>query len=113
MFVNFTFSDGSNPYIAKSNKELFHMIQKYSIEQTGAATFHVDGTLTTWTIHPGRKVSAYKAAQSRLESFAIDFSNNQGSFNMSWGEWGDWCAFFEEYGKKYGLLREFRENGLC
>ena len=38
----------------------------------------------------------------------LDFSNN----NHSYLELFNWQCYFEKMGKRYGLLREFRENGV-
>ena len=32
---------------------------------------------------------------------------------LSYGELADICDYFATYGKRYGLLREFKENGIC
>ena len=32
--------------------------------------------------------------------------------SISWGELAIFGDFFEKYGKRYGLLTEFRENGI-
>lgn len=43
---------------------------------------------------------------------AIDWQNSFSEQNLSWGELIEYQNHFEKYGKKYGLLREFRENGI-
>lgn len=60
------------------------------------------------------KGKTYAERKADLQSKAIEWSNN-------WGLGGDWHfsniieieSFFEEQGKKYGLLREFHENAIC
>lgn len=32
--------------------------------------------------------------------------------NYTYSELAQWQAYFEQLGRKYGLLREFRENGI-
>lgn len=32
--------------------------------------------------------------------------------SMSWGEYAEWYRHFHDLGKRYGLLKEFRENGI-
>lgn len=54
------------------------------------------------------QISKIKARQKAID-WQADFSNN----NYSWGELTEWAAYFEKLGKRYGLLREFRENGIC
>lgn len=55
--------------------------------------------------------SVQSAEQAR--TLAIDWQHWQSEQSLSWGETGDWSAFFEQLGEKYGLLEEFKENGIC
>ena len=32
---------------------------------------------------------------------------------LSWGDVAEIGTWFEKYGRRYGLLEEFRENGIC
>ena len=52
-----------------------------------------------------------KKAQARQEAieWQLDFANH----NYSWGEVAYWGDHFYKLGKRYGLLKEFRENGIC
>ena len=111
MYINFLFADGSNPYVAITHEKLFEMIRKYDLEQLDVGTFLVHGKLTIWTVK--KRLSAYDRAKCALREFAIDFQAKEGEFNYSYGEIVRWQCFFEHYGKKYGLLREFRENCIC
>ena len=111
MRINFSFADGTNPYIAKDNKTLWKMVQKYYLEQTGNTSFNVIGKATVWTVN--RSLTDYQKKQTLLREFAIDWQASWTDFCYSYSEISDWYYFFEEYGKKYGLLREFRENCIC
>ena len=55
----------------------------------------------------------YKERKGYLENIAIDYSNNFASLSWSYGELFEIKIWFYENGKRYGLLREFRENGIC
>lgn len=58
----------------------------------------------------------YRERKESLYNLAVDFQhNNDGDTDvtLSYGEIGDISDFFEINGKKYGLLREFRENCIC
>lgn len=58
----------------------------------------------------------YQERKESLRNLAIDFQyNNNGDtdYQLSYSEIGDVGAFFERMGRKYGLLREFRENWIC
>lgn len=55
----------------------------------------------------------YQLMKRRAENSAIWFSNNAeqilNDYPMSPGEWTD---HFKKLGKRFGLLREFAENGI-
>ena len=55
----------------------------------------------------------YAEKKADLQAQAVDFSNVVGSLVMSWGESAYISDFFERNGRRYGLLREFQENGIC
>ena len=62
------------------------------------------------------KVSGKTYAQRKadLEAKAIDWSNRQGDYPAwSYGELTEIYDFFEVNSKRYGLLKEFRENAIC
>lgn len=52
----------------------------------------------------------YKTGKSILRNQAIKFQ--QSLTNYSLGELIEIHDYFMKYGKKYGLLKEFRENGV-
>lgn len=53
----------------------------------------------------------YAERRENLRALAVDFSLScEGGF--SWGEEIQVVSWFEKNGKKYGLTREFRENGI-
>ena len=105
MYINFTYKNGSNPYITTTNSNLFNMLCKYDLEQVGSASFYVLG-------RRGKFKKTYQTKRAILRDFAINWQYDFSNLLYSWGNLADWGAFFEEYGKKYGLLREFRENGI-
>lgn len=105
MFNHFEYFHGGNPYITKTNKELFRMFCKYYYTQTGEHEFMITG-VREWT----RKT--YQAKREVLRAVAIDWQNDFERFAYSWGDLADWESFFEELGKEYGLITEFRENGI-
>ena len=49
-----------------------------------------------------------KARQKAID-WQLDFNNH----NYSWGELAEWTNYFYKLGKRYGLLKEFKENGIC
>ena len=58
-------------------------------------------------------MSKYKKAKARAREVAVEFSNNQDDMALSWAECAEIGNKFERLGRRYGLLREFHENGIC
>lgn len=58
----------------------------------------------------------YQERKESARNLAIDFQyNNDGDtdIQLSYYELGTIGKFFETVGRRYGLLREFRENCIC
>lgn len=58
-------------------------------------------------------MSKYYEKQAEIREQAIEWQNDFGNHNYSWGELAYYSDYFYKYGKRYGLLREFKENGIC
>ena len=54
---------------------------------------------------------ARKKTSARQE--AIDWQNDLFRDNRSYEELAEAAEHFEKLGRRYGLLKEFRENGIC
>lgn len=54
----------------------------------------------------------YKKQKSNARQIAIDWQSSNGSNNLSMVEYMMATSRFYKLGKQYGLLREFRENGI-
>lgn len=55
----------------------------------------------------------YQAAKEKVRHEAMAWQNDFSNNNYSYEEIAHFTTHFEQLGKKYGLLREFRENGIC
>lgn len=55
----------------------------------------------------------YQQGKERARDCAIEWQLDYGNHNYSYGELADFCDYFRRLGKRYGLLREFHENGIC
>lgn len=55
----------------------------------------------------------YQERKANLEDLAKDWQLNFSQYSWSWGELAEICNWFYENGKRYGLLREFKENAIC
>lgn len=96
--------DYSNPYVTKTNKEFFRMVCKYDLEQISEMSFCVCSE---------RHLKTYAERKNALRDFAIMWQRMFSEMTYYWSDIAEWSNFFEEYGKRYGLLTEFRENGIC
>lgn len=111
MYAQFIFKDGSNPYITRTNKEFFRMMKKYNPMQIGRFTFECSEVCDTDYRYYG--LTSYAENQEALRNIAIEWQYNFEEMNYSWGDLSEWQDFFTEYGRKYGLMREFKENAIC
>lgn len=54
----------------------------------------------------------YREKKAKLIEEAIRWQRDFAEHNYSMSELADWCAYFEKEGRKYGLIKEFKENGI-
>lgn len=52
----------------------------------------------------------YKERKTNAEDLAIYYSNNFACLPWSYGELATICEQFQKIGKRYGLIKEFKEN---
>ena len=57
--------------------------------------------------------TTYETKKEMARQEAIDWQNDFCNYNYSYGELAEFGYYFEKLGKRYGLLKEFRENGIC
>lgn len=55
----------------------------------------------------------YKERQASLEELAKDWQLHFSSLSWSYSELAEICNYFYEQGKRYGLLKVFKENAIC
>ena len=58
-------------------------------------------------------MSKYLKMKAKARQKAIDWQLDCYSHNYSWSELAKWSKYFYKLGKRYGLLKEFKENGIC
>lgn len=58
-------------------------------------------------------MNEYQKNKIRIEEEARNWQLEFSDHNYSWGELAEWGDYFRKMGKRYGLLKEFRENGIC
>lgn len=54
----------------------------------------------------------YQQKKEAARNQAIEWQGTFAQQNYSYGELADWAAHFEHLGRRFGLLTEFRENGI-
>lgn len=57
-------------------------------------------------------MNTYQQRKNAAREKAIDWQADFGNHNYSYGELADFGNYFEKLGKRYGLTKEFRENGI-
>lgn len=57
-------------------------------------------------------MTKYQQAKNKIRDVAIDWQLDFDKHNYSWLEFLQWQEFFNIKAKRYGLTREFRENGI-
>lgn len=55
----------------------------------------------------------YADRRESVRDVAVEWSNYGETWPLSWSEIQHVADWFYKMGKRYGLLIEFRENGLC
>ena len=59
------------------------------------------------------KGNTYSEKKDYLEDLAKDYQYNFSSLSWSYSELIEIQDFFYKNGKRYGLLKEFKENAIC
>lgn len=57
-------------------------------------------------------MNTYQKAKARARDKAVEWQRSFCDQNYSYGELAYWGEYFERLGKRYGLVREFKENGI-
>lgn len=57
-------------------------------------------------------MSYYQKRKEAAREEAKEYQQWQSEQNLSWWDCEGFAIHFEELGKRYGLLKEFRENGI-
>lgn len=58
-------------------------------------------------------MNKYQKAKAKARNEAIEWQLDFCNHNYYMSELIEFANHFEKLGKRYGLLREFRENGIC
>ena len=55
---------------------------------------------------------SYQQKKDRARDKAIEWQSNFQNHSYSWGEIAEWQGYFKRLARRYGLVHEFRENGI-
>ena len=58
------------------------------------------------------RLNKYQRGKNRARAAAIDWQIRTAGEALSWGELATAAEYFERPGRRFGLLREYRENGI-
>jgi hypothetical protein len=57
-------------------------------------------------------MSKYAEHKTAARERAIQWQSEFDKHNYSWGELAEWSDYFTKLAKRYGLVEEFKENGI-
>ena len=57
-------------------------------------------------------MKTYAERKEAARDEAIEWQYQASEENYSYGEYAFFADYFEKLGRRYGLLKEFRENGI-
>lgn len=110
MWRHLEFDNCSNPYISMNDDNFMRWAFNWDLELVQL------GPVPCYRVHEVTKPArTYWQCKAVVEQLAIDWQYNVGNsgYQLSYDEFAEWADFFEDYGRRYGLLREFRENAIC
>lgn len=84
----------------------------YSAKKTFSRTLEALGADLISFIPLSVSGKTYQERRADLQNKAIEYSNECSAFPWSYGELATIGEFFERNGRRYGLTKEFRENGI-
>lgn len=94
-----------------NNKYYLKLTQLYFIQRLYPKEKRILNENTILCVNDTKMTYQQRKEKARQE--AIDWQNDFGNHNYYWSEIADFGYHFYKLGKRYGLLREFRENGIC
>ena len=124
MTIHITFTNGSNPYVRfnMDKKQFRNELRKWKRNYNIVHKYQ-NGTIFNITLEEKPLTEIYKRQfkerlryqrmKRRARNTAIVWQEQFAEKAMSYEELAEAQSYFEKLGKRYGLLAEFRENGIC
>lgn len=128
MYLHITFTDGSNPYVkfyycedykkARANdlrawKRHYVIVDKYINDDDDLMITVRHKTYAEEKAMAKANKEYYERMKRRARSTAQFWQEKMSEENMSYEELANAQTHFKKLGKRYGLLSEFRKNGIC
>lgn len=107
--MNIIIKRDNGAFVVRDGKELFRVITSYSLEQVKETTFKVLGNVQVLSV---KRLSEYGKHKFLLKDFATQWKYDFARFHTSYPDLLDYRDFFRKYGKRYGLLTEFKDLGI-
>ena len=57
-------------------------------------------------------MNKYQKSKENARNTAIEWQHDSNNYNYSYGELAAFSDYFYNLAKRYGLIKEFRENGI-
>lgn len=94
------------------NKKHFNIYykNKYGYEEWFKDTFSPECKYETLDFKISGKT--YQERKASLEDLAKDWQLHFSNFSWSWGEIAEITNYFYDMAKRFGLVKEFKENGI-
>ena len=108
MWRHIEFKNGANAYISMTDDNFAKCVFAYNLEAE-----KISPGVSYFTAGGYNPAKTYTERKNRLEDLAIEYSHAAGNGCESWEDVAEWQAFFRYYGRRYGLMRVFRENAIC
>lgn len=98
------------------NNKIHNYIYYYKGGKLGWAAWNSD-TFSPYTNIIGVldlkvKGNTYQERKNNLEDLAKDWQLHFSNFSWSWGEIAEITNYFYDMAKRFGLVKEFKENGI-
>lgn len=105
MFIGYYELENNEPYFNIYHKSMYGYKQWH--EDTFSGVYNIE--ILDFKISG----ETYKEKKESLKDLAINWQDNFSPLSWNYSELAKIGNYFYKNGKRYGLLKEFKENGIC